>query len=134
MPFMSKPIVEAVLSTPDGARVTVQALVDSGSFYTIVRESMLPPQAARFPVRVPMRLGTAGRDGTLQVVSETILEVTLCGKTIRIPAFLSPDLRREMLIGAGAMQDWEIAIANDNGRTRVVVGRDVNDPEVTEVD
>lgn len=131
---MSKPVLDISFRTPDGRMIGVKALVDCGSFYTIVREDILPAGAASFRYEEPKSLGTAGKTGAIHAVARTILEVTLCGKTIRIPAFISPDLRREMPIGAEATQAWGISVRNANGRAAVTVGRDMNGPGITEAD
>jgi hypothetical protein len=39
-----------------------------------------------------------------------------------------------MLIGAEMMQAWDICVRNVNGHTEVVMGRDLRDPDVQEVD
>jgi len=55
-------------------------------------------------------------------------------RLIESQALVSPDLSQEMIIGAGTMQEWDITIRNQNGHTEVVVGKDLRDPDVQEVD
>lgn len=130
---MSKPILDVQLVTIEGLRARAQAVIDPGSYYTIVREDILPKRAAvpRYPsVR---KLGMAGRGGKLQVVGTVDLEITLVGRRIQVLALVAPDLQKEMIIGAGTMQAWDISIVSRNGTTKVVVGLDMRDPDVNEV-
>ncbi|MBI2059133.1 MAG: hypothetical protein HYT87_05115 [Nitrospirae bacterium] len=62
------------------------------------------------------------------------LVMTIGEKMIQDDALVSPDLGQDMLVGAGTMQKWDIIIRNRNGKTKVIVGRDMRDPEITEVD
>lgn len=131
---MSKPILDVTLSTAEGRTAAARAVVDSGSFYTIVRESVLPPGVTveRYPAVREMRTAAAG--GRLRTTGQLVLEVSLVGKTIQTAALVSPDLGQEMLLGARTMQEWDISIRNRNGDTVVEVGRDMRDPDLMEVD
>jgi predicted aspartyl protease len=131
---VSKPVLDVTIATPNRRRGRVKALVDTGSFYTLLREDCIPRGGAIFRFRRPDRLATAGSRGGLRVTGKTILIVDLAGKQIETEALLSPDLRREMILGAGAMQMWDITVRSRNGKTSVIVGRDRRDPEITEVD
>jgi len=46
---------------------------------------------------------------------------------------ISPGLSQEMLVGAGTMQKWDISILNRDGKSALSVGRDMRDPQITEV-
>ena len=131
---MSKPVLQVTLKTVDGQTVRVNAVFDSGSYYTIVREGSLPPDASILRYAEPEEMKTAAAGGKLQVTGATQLVVTIGDRMIRDDALLSPDLGREILIGAKTMQAWDISIQNRDGKTDVVVGRDMRDPEITEVD
>lgn len=131
---MSKPVLDVVIITPEGARARAKAVLDSGSYYTIVREEIIPKRATVVRYPAPRVLGTAGRGGKIRMVGVIVLDVAIAGKQIHTDAFVSPDLNRDMLIGAGTMQAWDISIVNRNGSTKVVVGRDRRDPDITEVD
>lgn len=131
---VSKPIVEVDIETLDDHKGRVRAVFDTGAHPTIIREDRLPQGAAvvRRPSR--QRLRTAAQGGTLDIVGGTILILTVGGRMIQDEALVSPNLSQEMLIGAGTMQKWDITIRNQNGPTRVEVGRDLRDPDVQEVD
>lgn len=134
MGIVSKPVLDVHVATPDGRSVATKALVDSGSFYTIVREDVLPTGAGFFRFEAPRPMNTAGKEGSVQATGVTVLVVSIGGKRIQCSALVSPDLRRELILGAEAMQGWDITIRNRNGHTEVLVGRDMDDPELTEVD
>ena len=134
LPIVSKPILDVELESVDGRALKVQALFDTGSFYTILREACLPPGTPTLPFARPRIMGTAARGGQLTVTGATRFEIRIGEKIIEDDVLLSPDLGREMLIGSGTMQKWDITVRNESGRTDVVVGRDRRDPEITEVD
>lgn len=131
---MSKPIVEVKLEALDGKKGHAKALFDSGSHSTIIREDRLPAGTVMGRRKKPLRFRTAARGGTLSVVGGVVLIITVDGRTIRDEALVSPDLSQEMLIGAGTMQKWDITLRNKNGHTRVEVPKDLNDPDIQEVD
>ncbi len=131
---MTKPVVEVHLTTSDDRTSRAKAVVASGSFYTIVRESALPHGTPFARYRRPLPLGTARRGATLEMVGETILRIRIGRKQIRSAAYVARELSKEMLIGAETMQAWDISVVNRKGRTQVLVGRDMRDPEVTEID
>lgn len=133
-PVVSKPILDVVLITREGLHARARAVLDSGSFFTIVRADVLPPTALVGQYKRPKVFKTARRGGKMRVTGEIILAIAIAGKEIRAASYVSQDLGREMLIGAGAMQEWDISIVNKNGSTRVVVGRDLNDPELTAIE
>lgn len=131
---MSKPVRKVRLITAGEKRVATEALIDSGSFRTLIRADILPKGTPIMPFAGPKQFRTAGRGGRIRVQGITYLVIFLEGKMIDAHALVSKDLHREMLIGADAMQMWDIDSRNRNGSTRVVVGRDMRDPEITEVD
>ncbi|MBI2891218.1 MAG: hypothetical protein HYY13_10600 [Nitrospirae bacterium] len=130
---MGKPIRPVRISTLDEKTADIRAVIDSGSFYTIVRQDRLPATRSVFLQTSPLEL-RAAQGGKLRVTGEIPLVIVLEGKQIRDSALVSPDLVQDMLIGAGTMQKWHIAILNNNGETTVRVGLDMRDPDITEVD
>ncbi|MBI2889802.1 MAG: hypothetical protein HYY13_03350 [Nitrospirae bacterium] len=131
---MGKPVLKVTLTTADQKARTVPGLFDTGSFYTIVRSDCVPSGNAVAAYKTAHTLGTAKRRAKVRVVGDVVLVIRIGRKIIRSPAFVSPDLQREFIIGAETMQAWDITIRNRNGKTKVIVGRDMRDPEVTEVD
>lgn len=131
---MSKPVLDVTVENVAGQRAALKAVVDSGSYYTIIRESSLPPNTPVLPYARPEEFKTAAKEGKLRVTGETGFIITMGDRVIRETALISPDLGRDLLIGAKTMQAWDISIRNRNGKTKVIVGRDMRDPEITEVD
>lgn len=132
---MSKPIIEITITTVvEEKSATVNAVFDTGSFYTLLREGRLPPGASIQRYKSPQTMKTAAQKGSIRVIGVTELILAVENKMIRDSVLISPDLSRDMLIGAKTMQAWDISILNKKGRTRVVVGRDMRDPDITEVD
>ena len=131
---MSKPVLRVKITLVDGRSVTLPALFDTGSFYTLLRQDRLPAGAAVLNYRKAEFFRGAGRGNRLRVVGSTEVIVTIGKRKIRDTALVSPDLTREMIVGAGAMQKWDITVRNRNGSTRVLVGHDMRDPDITEVD
>lgn len=130
---MTKPIRKVQLITMDGRSKTVSGRFDTGSFHTIVRPAALPEGAVVSSLAHPEELRTAAAGGRLRVTGAIVLYLQIGRKRIREDVDVSPDLSRDLLIGAGTMQKWDITVRNTNGSTEVVVGRHVADPEVTEV-
>ncbi len=131
---MTKPILQVSVLTLNKKKRTVQALFDTDSYYTILREDCVPKGGIVYRYKTIEHLQTAGKKGGINITGESILIISIGGKQIRSSAYITPDIRREMIIGAEVMQSWDITIRNRNGRTRVIVGRDMRDPELTEVD
>jgi len=131
---MSKPVLAVKLSTTAGEKTTVPAVFDTGSFYTLIRQDCLPPRAVLQSFRQAPKLRAATRGSRVAVAGSTDMIITIGGKKILANVLVSSNLAREMIIGAGTMQMWDISIKNRNGKTRVIVGRDMHDPEITEVD
>lgn len=131
---MSKPIRDVKIATRDAKTGQVNALLDTGSFFSIVRADKVPEGAMVVPFASPQKFKTATRQGTLHVTGEIPLMLTLEGKLIEDSVLVSPDLGRDMLIGAKTMQAWDISVVHSNARTEIRVGRDLRDPEITEVD
>ena len=131
---MSKPVVEIEITTLDEKSAKVQAVFDTGSFYSIVREDMVPSRAAIVNRATPRTFRTAAKGTTSTVTGKVDLVLTIGDKQIEGSAHVSPGLSQEMLVGAGTMQMWDLSIINRNGKTEVSVGRDMHDPQITEVD
>ena len=131
---MSKPIVEVSLRSIEGGRSKARAVFDTGSYYSIIQAAKLPPRTQVLRYHKAEQFKTAAHGGRLEVTGATLLFIQVGKKVIRHEVLVSPNLSQEMRIGAGAMQAWDITIHNGGGRTRVTVGKDVRDPDVTEVD
>ena len=131
---MSKPVVTVTIVTARNKAASLPALFDSGSFYTIVRRDCLPLGTAIRPLATPMRLRAATRGSRLKIAGTAELVIRVGKKVILDDALVASNIAREMIVGAGTMQKWDISIRNKNGSTRVVMGRDMRDPEITEVD
>ncbi|MBI2061727.1 MAG: hypothetical protein HYT87_18455 [Nitrospirae bacterium] len=131
---MSKPIRPVRITTANGKKTVLHAVVDTGSFHTIVRSDVLPAGTPIHPSVIAKQLRTAGKGGKVRISGGTYLVLLLEGKLIDTHALVSPDLHQPMIIGAGTMQMWDVSVLNKNGDTQVRVGRDMRDPEITEVD
>lgn len=131
---MSKPILDIEIKTLDDKAATVKAVFDSGSFYTILREDRVPSSASIVRGKSPRMLRAAAKGSQLAAIGEVSLVLTIGNRQIDDVALVSPDLSQEMIVGAGTMQKWDISIVNRNGHTEVTVGRDMHDPDITEVD
>lgn len=131
---MSKPILEIGITTLDEKTGQARAVFDSGSFYTIIRQDKVPQEANVLRRTSPVEFRAASKGSTLTVVAEVSLVMTIGEKRIQDSALISPDLVQEMLVGAKTMQAWDITIRNQNGKTEVIVGHDMRDPDITEVD
>ncbi|MBI2060853.1 MAG: hypothetical protein HYT87_13885 [Nitrospirae bacterium] len=130
---MGKPIREVVISTPDRKKRSVPALFDSGAFHTILRSDCLPSPEALIRYRPARKLGTARKGARVTILGTTYLVIQIGDKMIETSALVSPDLSREMVIGAEAMQAWDISIRNSNGKRSIFVRHDMRDPDITEV-
>ena len=132
--MMSKPVLEIILTTPDEATTTVKAVFDTGSFYSILREDKVPPGCWVHRRKTPRSFRSAARGAELQAHGEMPVVLTIGDRMVDDVVLVSSDLAQEMLVGAGTMQKWDISIVTREGRTEVVVGRDMHDPDITEVD
>ncbi len=130
---MSKPIREVTIQTLDEHEARLRAVVDSGSFHTLVREDRLPPTSSVTQQRLPRELRVA-QGGKVRVTGVVPLVILIEGKMIEDLALVSPDLVQDMLVGAKTMQAWDITVRNRNGKTKVLVGHDMRDPELMEID
>ena len=131
---MSKPIFPVRITTPDDRSSTVQAVFDSGSFYSILREDKVPAGAPVIRRAHPRTFRTAARGSALAATGELPVVLAIGDREIDDVVLVSADLSQEMMVGAGTMQKWDISIVTREGRTEVVVGRDMHDPDITEVD
>lgn len=131
---MGKPILDVTLQDVVGRTSKARTVFDSGSHYTIVREAALPVGTQVLEYPSPRELRTATIGGRLALKGTTHLVFTIGDKMIEDDAMVSASLAQEAIIGAGTMQKWDISLKNENGSTTVVVGRDMRDPDVIEVD
>ena len=131
---MGKPILDITITTPEEASATVKAVFDSGSFYSILREDKVPPGAFVLKRKVPRTFRTAPSGGQLLATGELPVVLRIGDRRVDDVVLVSPDLAQEMLVGAGTMQKWDIGIVSRDGRTEVVVGRDMRDTDIIEVD
>lgn len=131
---MSKPILPIRVTTLDEKTAEVRAVFDTGSFYTIIREDKVPKGASVLRRSTVKELRAASKGSRVTAVAEVFLVLTIGEKMVEDAALISPDLAQEMLVGAGTMQKWDISIMTTNGKTEVVVARDMRDPDITEVD
>ena len=130
---MSKPVRKAEIVTMEELRASINALFDSGSFHTLIRESCLPPQAMILRTKTPEILGTAEPGGSVKVIGRIVLKVLVEGHEIEVESRICPALSAEFIIGARDMQGWDISIRNENGHTTVHIGHDLNDPDIQTV-
>lgn len=131
---MSKPVLDVSLESLDGMTGRALAVIDTGSHRTLIREDCVPKGASVVRSPRPSEMKTAAKGGKLHIVGGLILTIMIRDRMIQDDAFVSPDLSQEMIIGAGTMQKWDITIRNENGHTEVVVGKDLRDPDIQEVD
>lgn len=130
---MSKPIIDIELRTIDGKTAKAKAVVDTGSYYTIIREDKLPTGAQRIKYLKPQVFATAEKKGQLHIKAVTELILVINAHPVMDSVLISSDLKAEFILGAKTMQAWDITVKNRNGKTTVVVGRDMNDPEIQTV-
>ncbi len=126
---MSKPIVEITVTTPPEKSSRVKAVFDSGSFYSFIREDRVPPGSTVLKRREPRAFRSASK-GKILATGEVPVILTIGDKEVEDVAFVSADLAPEMVVGVGLMQKWDISIVSRNGRTEVVVGRDMSEPDL----
>ena len=131
---MSKPIRDVDIVTANGKKSSVSAVLDTGSFYTIIREDCLPRGAVTEKLKVKVKVETAKRRGGKLVATAVVyLKMRVEGHWISDEAKVAADLGSEMLIGAKTMQAWDISVKNKNGHTQIHVGHDMNDPDIQTV-
>ena len=111
-----------------------EAVFDSGSFFTILRHDKVPAGALVPQMPAPRAFRTAAVGGKLLATGQIVLVITIGDKMVEDSALISSDLAQEMIIGAGTMQKWDISIQNRNGQTSIEVGRDIRDPQITQID
>jgi hypothetical protein len=131
---MSKAVLDVRITTLDEKSATVKAMFDPGSFYSILREDKVPAGAAMIKRVHPRNFRTAAKGSSFSATGELPVVLTIGSREVDDVVLVSADLSQEMLVGAGTMQKWDISIVTRGGRTEVAVGRDMHDPDVTEVD
>ena len=122
------------ISTSEELTATVSAVFDTGSFYSIIREDRIPAGAQIVRRSKPKELRAAVKGSRLVIVGEIPLVLAIGDKMIEDSVLIAPDLAQDMLVGAKTMQAWDVSIVTRNGDTKVEVGLDMRDPDVTEVD
>jgi hypothetical protein len=130
---MAKPILPITITTAEGKSRRVSAVFDSGSFYTILRADRIPAGAKVLLLKEPQTFRAAAKGTSFTATAELPLVLTIGRRRVHDVALVSSQLSREMLVGAGTMQKWDISITTRKGRTQVSVGRDMQDPDITEV-
>lgn len=130
---MSKPTRKVEIETVEGFRTEASALIDSGSFHSLIQADCVPNGALIFRYKEPKTFGTAQEGGKLVSVGKIYLIVHLEGHSIDLDASVCPDLTAQVIIGAGEMQRWDISIQNANGHTSIHIGHDLNDPDIQTV-
>lgn len=131
--MMRKPIRKITITTLDEKSTQVDAVFDSGAYWTIIREDRLPEGAAVLR-RSPKSFRTAAPGANVEVTGGVVLTMQIGEKMIEDSVLVSPNLFSDMLLGAKTMQAWDISILNKNGETEIRIGHDMRDPEITEVD
>lgn len=111
----------------------MEAVFDTGSFYTIIRENCIPEGTLILRPTKERFLGTAKQGSKIAITGSVHLEIDVNGRPIEGEAFVCPDMTSELIIGAGIMQMWNITTRNVNGQTAIDVGRDRNDPHIQTV-
>jgi predicted aspartyl protease len=126
---MAKPVIEVKVAAPGKKKFSkLEALFDTGSYYNIIRADLLPAQATAMPFKEKM--GTAAKKGVVEISGVTVLHFDIGGRHIMDDVRISPNLNRELIIGAGTMQKWDISVQNTKGHTRVVLKKDMHDPDI----
>lgn len=64
---MGKPVREVTLTTPEEKTTRANALFDSGSFYTILKENLLPPETHIVEYKTPREFKTAGQERKVRI-------------------------------------------------------------------
>jgi len=127
-----KPVFPIKIISLNNTSANLNAVFDSGSFYTIIRADKLPADTT--VIRQELTFRTANKGGILQIIGKTILDILIGEKMIETQVLVSSELGSDMLIGAQTMQSWDISIMNSKGKTTINVAHDMRDPEITEVD
>ena len=126
-----KPIVPIKIFSLNKTSKNVNAVFDSGSYYTIVRTDKLPDNTNI--IGEHQFFGTANKKGRLKIIGETILIISIGKKMIKSEVLISDELGSDMLICAQTMQCWDISIINKNGKTKINIEHDMRDPEINAV-
>ena len=80
---MSKPIRTIKVKTMDGKKTVVEALINTGSFYTIIRQDRVPSGAKVISYSKPEKLGTAKKSGQVRVVASAEMIIEIEGRPIK---------------------------------------------------
>src|ERR1039457_6262764 len=114
-----KPVFPVKITSLNKTSTDLNAVFDSGSYYTIIREDRLPLKTAVIPQQITFR--TANKKGSLTILGQTILTIGIGKKMIQDAVLVSSELGSDMLIGAKTMQSWDISIINVKGKTKIKV-------------
>lgn len=126
-----KPILSVNVYSLNQTVKNVNAVFDTGSYYSIIRADQLPAHTLIIPQE--KTFGTANKKAKLKIIGVTVLIIGIGTKMIQTEVLVSNELGSDMLIGAQAMQSWDISIRNTNGKTTIFVKHDMRDPEINEV-
>src|SRR3990172_11275412 len=118
---MSKPIKRITLTTNDRKSVEVNAVFDTSSFYSIIREDLVPSPNMIARYSSPDKFGNATKGGHLSILGTVNLTMTIGKKMIQDEARVSPQLRSDFILGAKTMQSWDISIKNKKGNTKITI-------------
>ncbi len=131
MSGVSKPILDIAIRTVEEIQAPVKAVFDSGSQFSILRKDKVPPGAAVLWRKNPRTFRTAASGARLLATGELPVVLIIGDREIDDVVLVSEELTQEMVVGAGLMQKWDVSIVTRDGITRVIVGRDMRDPDLT---
>ena len=127
-----KPVYPITVQSLNKTSTNLNAVFDTGSYYTIIRTDQLPAKTLVYPELQTFR--TANKKGGLKIIGKTILKMKIGNKMIEDSVLISDELGSDMLIGAKTMQCWDITILNKKGQTTIIVKHDIRDPEINVVE
>ena len=126
-----KPVFPITITSLNKTSQNVNAVFDTGSYYTIIRADKLPLDTMILPQESSFR--TTNKNARLSIIGKTFLVLQIGNKMIEAGVLVSPELGNDMLIGAQTMQSWDISILNKSGKTIIKVEHDMRAPEINEV-
>src|SRR3989304_2512662 len=97
--IMSKPIKKIIITTVDEKSAEINAVFDSGSYWTIIREDKIPAGAAILKKTNPESFRTAAPGGKVEISGYIELIMQIGDKMIQDSAHISPNLFSDMLLG-----------------------------------
>ena len=126
-----KPVFPITVTSLNKTSIKLNAVFDTGSYYTIIRADKLPVDTAI--LKQELSFGTANKNARLSIIGKTFLVFQIGSKMIEAGVLVSPDLGSDILIGAQTMQSWDISIMNVKGKTKIRIAHDMRDPDINEV-